>query len=114
MPQTFHIAGPAFWDANFGSDDAAIDWSDRITSQIVAMQDYRKFMEENQVQMGHKPGVNSGHGYIEALIPSRLWYMLEKRDPEFFTDPRKWEKFINAHPELKVNLPLTSTRFNFS
>ena len=93
-------------DVGFGSDEAAYEWETRITDQIIAMQDYRKFMEENQVQMGRKAGVNSGNGYLEAIIPAKLWQALEARDPEFFSDPKKWEKFLRAHPEFKLNLPI--------
>lgn len=108
MPQIFHISvGAPVADVGFGSDEAAAMWEETITDQILAVQDAKKFWEENQQQMGRKPGVNSGHGYIEAMIPPKLWRALERRDPEFFTDPKKWDKLMREHPELRVNMPLT-------
>lgn len=107
MPQTFHIPGAGLVDVGFGSPEAAEDWASDIVDQIVAIQVRKKFYNENQVQLGRKAGTNSGNGYLEAMIPPKLWKAMEAKDPEFFTDEKKWEKFLRDHSYLKLDLPLT-------
>lgn len=90
---------------HFESDAQADTWTDVAAGQILEIQGKKKFWEENQQQWGAKAGINSGNAAIEALIPPKLWFMLQQTQPDLLHDDAKWNRFMRAHSELAVKLP---------
>lgn len=101
----FIVSKPAEAKICFESDEQASEWNTVVTRQIIDIQGQKNFWAENQTQWGAKPGVNTGNGRLEAMIPPKLWMMMIQRDPDLLHDDNKWNKFINSHKELKVELP---------
>ncbi len=101
----FIVSNEAVQRIAFESDAQATEWTDMVGRQIIDIQGQKNYWAENQTQWGYKAGVNTGHGYIEAKVPAKLWMMLTQRDPDLLHDDHKWNKFIHHHKELQVPLP---------
>lgn len=54
------------------------------------------FYAANQRQFGYKPGRNSGHGKVEAVLPMKLVHLLDRVNPGWMDDDREWERFIKG------------------
>jgi hypothetical protein len=87
----------------FGAQNRFDRWAKRMEPRIEAFADYAKYMSENSKQWGAKPGLNSGNGQAEAILPLELFIALSKpggpyeHDPEWWKDDDKFYKFLRAH-----------------
>ncbi len=97
----FHVTTRAAADVGFVDAADAGAWAEQIVEQLDETADYRKFMEENQQGLGKKKG-NTGHGYLEAVIPAKLWKVLETRDPDLLQDDKKWEALKATFPDMFI------------
>lgn len=82
--------------------DNAEDWGNRIILANDYIVETNKFYREKQRQWGYKPGLNTGHGKVEARIPAHLLTVLMQHEPDLISDNKRWERFMKAHPEFKV------------
>lgn len=83
-----------------------LNWDDRLYARTPHVFAYNKFLSENAVQWGHRPGVNSGVGQIEAVIPADVVLALCQPgarfadDPDWWKDDRKFYGYLREHPGL--------------
>lgn len=106
----FNISKPAPMPIHFDSDEHCAEWEGQVAKQIVGIQGQKAFWEQNGQQWGVRRGVNSGNGFIEALIPAKLWVLLEHRDPDLLHDDKVWNKFMRG-PGRDFKVPLPKTLF---
>jgi len=97
----FHVSTRAAADVGFVDAADAGAWAECIVDQLDASADYKKFMEENQTGLGAKKG-STGHGYLEAVIPAKLWKVLETRDPDLLQDEKKWNELKGTFPSMFI------------
>lgn len=79
-----------------------VEWDRRLLHHNKHIIGYNQAMSEEATQFGVVPGVNSGNGQFEGRISMHLFLALgaKYKDPEWYTDDRKFEAFLKEHTEL--------------
>ena len=79
-----------------------IEWNGQLDHDVAVIAEQNHFFRNYHRQWGHRPGVNSGNGQLEARIPAKLHYMMLEKDPHYIEDDRAWDHFTDLFPALKV------------
>lgn len=100
---TFHIADKK--EAEFFhklEEFNLTEWNQKLDHDMAAICEANQFFKAEHQQWGHRPGVNSGNGQLEARIPARLHAMFLKKDPDYLNNDKTWNEFIGMFPRLRV------------
>lgn len=101
--QQFHCATPEEMQFYHNLEEAnVISWNLQLDNDVGQIYEDNAFFREYHKQWGHRPGINSGNGQLEARIPAKLYYMMLQKDPTFIEDDKAWDHFLNIFPGLKV------------
>ena len=77
-------------------------WDQRVADRTGYMIGRNNFFSQNQVQWGHKSGINTGNGQLEGSMSAELFLTLGetrfKDNPNWFTDDKLFYKFLREFP----------------
>jgi hypothetical protein len=85
-------------------DQNFTEWDKRLWDRNGYTVGFNHLMSENQVQWGHRAGINSGNGQHECRMDMHLFLQLGAskypEDPDWWKDDHKFYSFLRSHPEL--------------
>lgn len=74
----------------------------QITAQMKEAQAQAALLRDHQTQWGARPGVSTGYGRSEAVMPQSLYFAYLQKYPDMLTNDKTWNAVLRELDALKL------------